>query len=82
MDALVSAAIAQCKIWSIGCQHGGVCRIGGFGFSQIQQNVGTKTEVLQDFFIGAHAVAEHFKLLTRDSGRYKTYFPTIKMICP
>ena len=43
---------------------------------------GTKTGVLPDFFIGAHAVTEGYKLLTRDAGRYKTYFPKIKLICP
>jgi len=43
---------------------------------------GTKTGVLPDFFIGAHAQAEGYKLLTRDAGRYKTYFPKIKLICP
>ncbi len=35
-----------------------------------------------DFFIGAHAETEKYKLLTRDAGRYKTYFPKIKLICP
>ena len=43
---------------------------------------GTKTGVLPDFFIGAHAPADGHQLLTRDAGRYKTYFPKIKLICP
>ena len=51
-------------------------------FRQYRQSGGTKTGVLPDFFIGAHAEAEKFKLLTRDAGRYKTYFPKIKLICP
>ena len=51
-------------------------------FLQYRRKGGTKNNVLGDFFIGAHAQAEKFKLLTRDSGRYKTYFPKIKLICP
>jgi predicted nucleic acid-binding protein len=51
-------------------------------FRSYRQRGGTKTGVLPDFFIGAHAQAEGHKLLTRDAGRYKTYFPKIKMICP
>lgn len=43
---------------------------------------GTKTGVLSDFFIGAHAAVEGIRLLTRDSGRYSTYFPTVKLIAP
>jgi predicted nucleic acid-binding protein len=35
-----------------------------------------------DFFIGAQAITEGGTLLTRDAGRYRTYFPKIKMICP
>lgn len=51
-------------------------------FRTYRQRGGTKTGVLPDFFIGAHAQAEGHKLLTRDAGRYKTYFPKIKLICP
>jgi predicted nucleic acid-binding protein len=51
-------------------------------FRSYRQRGGTKTGVLPDFFIGAHAQADDYKLLTRDAGRYKTYFPKIKLICP
>jgi predicted nucleic acid-binding protein len=37
---------------------------------------------LGDFFIGAHAEAEGMKLVTRDPGRIKTYFPSVKLIVP
>ena len=57
-------------------------RLAGKAFRQYRQRGGTKTGVLPDFFIGAHAQAEGHKLLTRDAGRYKTYFPKIKLICP
>ena len=57
-------------------------RLAGLAFRQYRQRGGTKTGVLPDFFIGAHAQADGYKLLTRDVGRYKTYFPKIKLICP
>ncbi len=38
--------------------------------------------VLADFFIGAHAQTEGIAILTRDAARYKTYFPSVELICP
>jgi predicted nucleic acid-binding protein len=43
---------------------------------------GVRTGVLTDFFIGAHAQAEELPLLTRDVRRYRSYFPTVKLIAP
>jgi predicted nucleic acid-binding protein len=43
---------------------------------------GTKTSPLPDFFIGAHAAALGIPILTRDVTRYRTYFPTVDLICP
>jgi predicted nucleic acid-binding protein len=57
-------------------------QIAACAFRAYRQRGGTKTGVLPDFFIGAHAQAEGYKLLTRDAGRYKTYFPKLKLICP
>ncbi|MES2921983.1 MAG: type II toxin-antitoxin system VapC family toxin [Verrucomicrobiota bacterium] len=47
-----------------------------------RQRGGTKTTPLPDFFIGAHAEAMGIPILTRDPGRYKTYFPGVPLICP
>lgn len=57
-------------------------RLAGLAFREYRQRGDNKTGVLPDFFIGAHAQADGHKLLTRDAGRYKTYFPKIKLICP
>jgi hypothetical protein len=43
---------------------------------------GTRTGVLSDFFVGAHAAADGLVLLTRDGARYRACFPTIRMIVP
>lgn len=43
---------------------------------------GSRTGVLPDFFIGAQAAMEGLPLLTRDVGRYRTYFPTVELITP
>jgi predicted nucleic acid-binding protein len=38
--------------------------------------------VLPDFFIGAHAQSLGVPILTRDEGRYRTYFPDVRLIVP
>lgn len=43
---------------------------------------GTRTGVLPDFFIGAHASIEGWPLLTRDTSRYRSYFPKLRLISP
>lgn len=43
---------------------------------------GTRTGVLPDFFIGAHAAVAGWALLTRDAGRYRGYFPKVTLIAP
>ena len=57
-------------------------RLAGMAFRQYRQRGGSKTGVLPDFFIGAHAQAEGYQLLTRDAGRYRSYFPGIDLISP
>jgi len=51
-------------------------------FGRYRQNSGTKNSTLPDFFIGAHAQAQGWAILTRDRARYKTYFPAVKLITP
>ncbi len=43
---------------------------------------GARSSPLPDFYIGAHAAVRGHGLLTRDRGRYETYFPTVRVIAP
>lgn len=43
---------------------------------------GVRSGVLPDFFIGAHAAVEKLPLLTRDTRRYRNYFPSVMLIAP
>lgn len=54
----------------------------GKAYKRYRKQRGTKTGVLPDFFIGAHALAEGWPLLNRDTGRVKTYFPSVTLIAP
>ncbi|RWB65791.1 type II toxin-antitoxin system VapC family toxin [Mesorhizobium sp.] len=56
--------------------------LAGKVFTQYRRVGGSKTGVLPDFFIGAHAAVAQLPLLTRDVRRYRTYFPSLKLIAP
>lgn len=56
--------------------------LAGKVFLDYRRNTGTKSATLPDFFIGAHAAVAGLDLLTRDVGRYRTYFPTVALIAP
>ena len=43
---------------------------------------GARLATLPDFFIGAHAQQAGHILLTRDPVRIRTYFPSVRLICP
>ncbi len=51
-------------------------------FRAYKRKGGSRTGVLPDFFIGAHAAVARLPLLSRDTGRYRTYFPTLELIVP
>jgi len=56
--------------------------LAGKAFLKYRKNKGAKCNVLPDFFIGAHAAVKQYKLMTRDKGRFVTYFPTLELIIP
>lgn len=54
----------------------------GHAFRQYRRRGGQRTSLLPDFFIGAHAQEHRYVVLTRDTGRYRTYFPDVPLITP
>jgi predicted nucleic acid-binding protein len=56
--------------------------LAGKVFQRYRAQGGTRTGVLPDFFIGAHAAVADLPLLTRDPRRYRTYFSDITLIAP
>ena len=56
--------------------------LAGKAFDAYRKRGGAKRSPLPDFFICAHAAVAGYQLLTRDAARYRTYFPTLKLIAP
>lgn len=56
--------------------------LAGKVFLDYRRNHGTRSTTLPDFFIGAHAAVADLRLLTRDTGRYRPYFPTVPAVAP
>ena len=50
--------------------------------SRVRIAGGRHASVLADFLIGAHAVELGATLVTRDKGRFSTYFPDLTLITP
>jgi predicted nucleic acid-binding protein len=56
--------------------------LAGKAFLRYRRSAGTKSGVLSDFFIGAHAAATRAQLLTRDTRLVRSYFPSVPLIEP
>jgi predicted nucleic acid-binding protein len=56
--------------------------LAGRTFERYRRSGGKRTGILPDFFVGAHAEIAQWPLLTRDVGRYRTYFPDVELIAP
>ena len=56
--------------------------LAGKCFAQYRRRGGAKQSPLPDFYIGAHAAVARMTLLTRDGGRYRTYFPSLDILAP
>jgi len=51
-------------------------------FVAYRRRGGARRSPLPDFFIGAHAAIRRYRLLTRDTARYRTYFPSVELVAP
>ncbi|WP_372707320.1 type II toxin-antitoxin system VapC family toxin [Brevundimonas sp.] len=56
--------------------------LAGKAFKRYRSEGGERHSPLPDFFIGAHATVRRYTLLTRDARRYRSYFPSVDLICP
>ncbi len=56
--------------------------LAGKCFLKYRKSGGKKTSPLPDFLIGAHAAVARMALITRDTSRYRTYFPGIQIVSP
>jgi len=56
--------------------------LAGQAFKVYRQLQGSKTSPMPDFYIGAHALVQQLQLLTRDSARYRSYFPKLALVAP
>ena len=51
-------------------------------FEQYRQNKGSQKMILPDFYIGAQSEVMGWAVLTRDQARFRTYFPSVRLIAP
>jgi predicted nucleic acid-binding protein len=56
--------------------------LAGKAFLAYRRRGGVRRTPLPDFYIGAHAAVKRYALLSRDRGRFETYFPTVELIAP
>lgn len=56
--------------------------LAGRAYQSYRRRGGERRSPLPDFFIGAHAAVQRYTLLTRDARRYRSYFPSVRLICP
>ena len=56
--------------------------LAGKAFVQYRRRGGQKSNVVADFFIGAHAAVARLPVLTRDAQRYHSYFPSVRLVTP
>ncbi|GAA5175414.1 type II toxin-antitoxin system VapC family toxin [Pseudonocardia eucalypti] len=51
-------------------------------FLKYRRQGGVRRSPLPDFYIGAHATARDYRLLTRVGARYRSYFPKLRLRTP
>ncbi len=56
--------------------------LAGKAYRKYREGTGVKRSPLPDFYIGAQAAVLGLDLVTREVTRYRTYFPTVRLICP
>jgi predicted nucleic acid-binding protein len=56
--------------------------LAGKAYLAYRRRRGERRSPLPDFYIGAHAAVAELTLLTRDATRYRTNFPSLRLVAP
>jgi predicted nucleic acid-binding protein len=56
--------------------------LAGKAFLRYRRAGGARGTPMPDFYIGAHAAVAGYRLLTRNASRYRSYFPSVRLIAP
>jgi predicted nucleic acid-binding protein len=56
--------------------------LAGQCFIRYRRSGGQRRSPMPDFYIGAHSAISGLTLLTRDAKRYRTYFPSLRIVSP
>ncbi|MGN6791305.1 MAG: type II toxin-antitoxin system VapC family toxin [Streptosporangiaceae bacterium] len=56
--------------------------LAGKAYLAYRRRGGARRSPLPDFYIGAHAAVRGYRLLTRDTKRYLSYFPGLELVSP
>jgi len=78
---LFEQALAECAFKMLSIPKPALF-LAGKAYIKYKQRKGSKNSPLPDFYIGAHAAISQLKLITRDTSRYRSYFPDIELISP
>jgi len=84
--AFASESLYEAALLSLGLLRWDLPYHAGFragkAFLAYRRQGGEKLSPLPDFYIGAHAEAKGFKILTKDPRRYRHYFSGVPLVCP
>ncbi len=80
-DGTHAAAMAELAVAFSTLDKATAARAGSL-WRQYRRRGGSRGRILADFLIGAHALLQADCLLTRDTGFYRTYFSSLRLLTP